>query len=132
MFHRILSAVQRVGVVLVILGAIGSLAMAQGQTGLLDDTPRLAVISAFGPELQLLLEQADIDTTYVIGGTTYHVGKLGGNDVVMFLSGVSMVNAAMKTQAAVDHFNITGVVFSGIAGGVDPSLNIGDVTVPGQ
>ncbi|MET3584730.1 nucleoside phosphorylase [Pseudorhizobium tarimense] len=50
----------------------------------------------------------------------------------MFLSGVSMVNAAMTTQQAIDHFDITSVVFSGIAGGVDPSLSIGDVVVSDQ
>ena len=48
---------------------------------------------------------------------------------MLFLSGVSMVNAAMTTQVALDRFAVTGIVFSGIAGGVDPDLNIGDVVV---
>jgi len=43
-----------------------------------------------------------------------------------------MVNAAMSTQALLDHFRITSIVFSGIAGGVNPSLNIGDVVIPAQ
>jgi adenosylhomocysteine nucleosidase len=38
----------------------------------------------------------------------------------------------MNTQQLIDRFHITGIVFSGIAGGVNPSLNIGDVTVPAQ
>jgi adenosylhomocysteine nucleosidase len=54
---------------------------------------------------------------------------LQGKPVVLFLSGVSMTNAAMNTQLALDRFRITHVIFSGIAGGVDPSLHIGDVTV---
>ena len=40
-----------------------------------------------------------------------------------------MVNAAMTTQLAIDHFNITHILVSGIAGGVNPNLNIGDVVV---
>ena len=40
-----------------------------------------------------------------------------------------MVNAAMNTQLVLDRFNVTHIVFSGIAGGVNPSLNIGDVVV---
>jgi len=40
-----------------------------------------------------------------------------------------MVNAAMNTQLVLDRFDITGIVVSGIAGGVDPSLHVGDVTV---
>ena len=48
------------------------------------------------------------------------------------LSGFSMVNAAMTTQAVLDRYTISGIVFSGIAGGVNPGLHVGDVTVPAQ
>ena len=67
--------------------------------------------------------------TQTIADVTYIVGKLQGKDVVLFLSGVSMVNAAMTTQAAIDHFKITRIVFSGIAGGTNPTLHAGDVVV---
>jgi adenosylhomocysteine nucleosidase len=98
----------------------------------LDDTPRIAVMSAFAAELQLLLSEAEIETTHVLHGITYHVGTLRGNDVVLFLTGVSMVNAAMTTERALNYFNIERIVFSGIAGGVNPNLHIGDVVVPAQ
>ncbi len=98
----------------------------------LDNTPRIAVISAFGAELALLLENAEIEKTYDLGGRNYYVGTIAGNDVVMFLSGVSMVNAALHTQIAIDQFNVERIVFSGIAGGVNDALNIGDVAVPAQ
>ncbi len=51
---------------------------------------------------------------------------------MLLLSGVSTVNAAMTTQALLDRYTITGIVFSGIAGGVNPALAIGDVTVPAR
>ena len=94
-----------------------------------DETPRIAVMSAFEPEwtsLQADLENAERTT---VNGTEFVTGTLSGQDVVLFLSGVSMVNAAMTTQAALDRFDISAIVFSGIAGGIDPSLNIGDVVV---
>jgi adenosylhomocysteine nucleosidase len=43
-----------------------------------------------------------------------------------------MVNAAMTTQALLDRVPVQAIVFSGIAGGVNPGLNVGDVTVPAQ
>jgi adenosylhomocysteine nucleosidase len=90
------------------------------------------VISAFGPEL-IALEAATRDKhPYVAGGVTFTTGVLEGKPVVLFLSGMSMVNAAMTTQAALDRFRITRVVFSGIAGGVDPALDVGDVVVAEQ
>lgn len=105
---------------------------AQGDDPCQDPTPRIAVVSAFSSELTLLLEEADIEAECVLTGVTYSVGTLRGSDVVMFLSGVSMVNAAMTTERAINHFNVERIVFSGIAGGVNPDLNIGDVVVPRQ
>lgn len=96
------------------------------------ETSRIAVMSAFPPEWVSL--QADLEgaETQVINGRKFITGKLAGQDVVLFLSGVSTVNAAMTTQLALDHFDISTIVFSGIAGGIDPSLNIGDVVVSDQ
>lgn len=98
-----------------------------------DDTiPRIAVVSAFEPETRLFLKEIQDSRAYVLNGRKFTTGVLGGQDVVVFLSGESMVNAAMTIQMALDHFNITALVFSGIAGGVNPGLSIGDVVVPAE
>lgn len=94
-----------------------------------DSTPRLAVMSAFGAELQLLLDESEIENECTVAGRVFTTGTLRGHDVVLFLSGGSMTNAAMTTQQAVDHFNITALIFSGISGGVNPRLHVGDVYV---
>src|SRR5690554_515933 len=96
---------------------------------LFDATPRIAVISAFEPELALLLDEVAEPASYTANGVTFTTGTLEGKPVVLFLSGVSMINAAMNTQLALDRFRVTHIVFSGIAGGVNPDLHIGDVTV---
>jgi adenosylhomocysteine nucleosidase len=98
----------------------------------LDETPRLAVISAFDAELDKLRSAAKITGTEVVNGRTHYLGTLEGHDVVLLLSGYSMVNAAMTTQALFDHFTVKGILFSGIAGGVNPGLQVGDVTVPAK
>ncbi|MGU3576401.1 5'-methylthioadenosine/S-adenosylhomocysteine nucleosidase [Brucellaceae bacterium C25G] len=97
-----------------------------------DETSRIAVMSAFEPEWIVLQEKLDNRQEVELNGTKFLTGQIEGKDVVLFLSGVSMVNAAMTTQMAIDKFNVNAIVFSGIAGGVDPSLNIGDVIVPEQ
>lgn len=96
------------------------------------DVPRIAVISAFDAEWVKLRAATTITGTRVINGRTHYLGRLAGQDVVLMLSGFSMVNATMTTQALLDRFTIRGIVFSGIAGGVNPALNVGDVTVPAQ
>lgn len=96
---------------------------------MLDDTPRIAVMSAFEPEWLVLQETLEGPAEHRLNGKRFLTGTIEGQPVVLFLSGISMVNAAMTTQLALDHFAIDGIVFSGIAGGVDPDLSIGDVVV---
>jgi len=104
----------------------------QVSTAGVDMTPRIAVLSAYQPELEELLARAEITDRQVINGRTYHLGRIAGHEIVLLTTGVSMVNAAMTTQTVLDHFTVTAIVFSGIAGGVNPELNIGDVVVPAQ
>jgi len=98
----------------------------------LDPVPRVAVMSAFAPEWQVLKAATTEQKTHSVNGIDFVTGKLAGRNVVLFLSGISMVNATMSTQVALDRFDITGIVFSGIAGGVDPALHVGDVVVAQQ
>jgi adenosylhomocysteine nucleosidase len=99
---------------------------------LLDRTPRIAVASAFEPEWTVLKSEIEEPSEHMVNGRSFITGRLAGKDVVLFLSGISMVNAAMNTQIALDRFSLTAIVFSGIAGGVDPALNIGDVVIADQ
>lgn len=94
-----------------------------------DGTPRIGVVSAYEPEWVDLKAALEGGVTHEANGVGFVTGTLEGEDIVLFLSGVSMVNAAMTTQMALDRFNITALVFSGIAGGVDPDLDIGDIVV---
>lgn len=96
----------------------------------LDAVPRTAIVSAFEPELVLLRSQLRQPRVHRVGGVEFTTGRLQGKPVLLFLSGISMTNAAMNTQRALDHFKVRRILFSGIAGGVDPSLHIGDVAVP--
>lgn len=115
-----------------LLGMLGLLPGLSRAAGTLDDTPRIAVLSAFQGELVSLLSRLQSPHTYTVNGVNFTTGVLQGKPVVLFLSGVSMTNAAMNTQLVLDRFHVTHLVFSGIAGGVNPALNIGDVTVPQQ
>ncbi|HXD39089.1 MAG TPA: 5'-methylthioadenosine/S-adenosylhomocysteine nucleosidase [Ramlibacter sp.] len=94
-----------------------------------DDATRVAIISAFPAELALLQSRIEQPRKQSVNGVEFTSGVLQGKPVVMFLSGVSMTNAAMNTQLVLDRFNVSHIVFSGIAGGVNPALNIGDVVV---
>ncbi len=122
--------------ILIILNLILLLALpvfAEGsQDVIADQSERIAIVSAFGPEIVKLKENAEIEQELVINGKSFTLCEIEGKKAVLFLSGISMVNASMTTQMALDTFNISHILFSGIAGGVNPDLNIGDVTIPAR
>lgn len=105
-------------------------AHAAGATCLTDCTPRIGIVSAFGAEADILLSETAQRRVHEIHGRRFTTGRLRGQRVVIVLSGVSMVNAAMVTQQLLDHFRIEQLVMSGIAGGIDPAHHVGDVIVP--
>ena len=94
-----------------------------------DHTRRTAVVSAFAPEMSILRGGVERAEVHSANGVEFVTGNLEGRDVVLFLSGISVVNAAMTVQLALDRFHVDRILFSGIAGGVDPDLNIGDVVI---
>ena len=98
----------------------------------LDPAPRIAVMSAYEPEWKALKAATGEAQSHYANGVEFVTGNLAGRKVVLLLSGVSMVNAAMTSQLALERFDITGIVVSGIAGGVDPGLHVGDVVVAGR
>ena len=119
--------------VLLLVGSSGVIANQSSNSAVvIDQSPRIAIVSAFGAELDAFISQAKIQRTVALNGRTVYLGTMGGHKVLMTLSGESMVNAAMTTQVLLDHFRVEKIVFSGIAGGVNPNLNIGDVVVPAQ
>ena len=95
---------------------------------------RIGIVSAFDPELTAI-EQAIIpkraeSKIEEVNGTRVRLVDLDGKHLYFFLSGMSMVNAALTTQMAVDRFQLDAIIFAGIAGAVDPALHPGDVVVP--
>jgi adenosylhomocysteine nucleosidase len=104
------------------------------QRGSSAEFDRIAIVSAFDPEL-MAIEQAIIpkkveNKIEEVNGTRVCLVDLYGKHLYFFLSGMSMVNAALTAQMAIDHFELDAIIFAGIAGAVDPTLHPGDVVVP--
>ena len=86
-------------------------------------------MSALADELGLLRAAMTDGHEADAGGHRFEVGTIGGRDVVVTSVGVGKVNAAMVATLAIDHFSPREVLFTGVAGGIDPVLGIGDVVV---
>lgn len=116
-----------------------SAAPATKNANLADLSPEkecVAVLASFPEELAavetvMIADPARVQTTR-IHGIEFKLAEINGRRFVFFLTGMSLVNAAMNTQLALDHFNVSAVFFTGIAGGIDPGFGPGDVVIPAQ
>jgi adenosylhomocysteine nucleosidase len=80
-------------------------------------------------ELRPLVKKMAL-TPSTIGGTEVHTGSLAGRNVIAALTGIGTTLSAELTERLLSATAISHVVVVGIAGGVDPSVQIGDVVVP--
>ncbi|THF74221.1 5'-methylthioadenosine/adenosylhomocysteine nucleosidase [Cohnella fermenti] len=87
------------------------------------------IIGAMQEEIDLLHSQMDDRVEMNRSGIVFYTGSLNEKPVVLCKCGVGKVNAAVYTQVLIDRFNVKQVIFTGVAGAVDPELNIGDVVI---
>lgn len=89
----------------------------------------IGLICAIPQELAHLTDVLADGRSEDVAHTVFHTGTIDGHDVVLAGSGMGKVNAAVVTTLLADRFGCRAVVFSGVAGGLDPSLAIGDIVV---
>ena len=64
-----------------------------------------------------------------IGNLLFYKGILEGKNVVLVESGIGKVNAAICATIMKEHFDVDKILFTGVAGGVNPDINIGDIVI---
>lgn len=89
----------------------------------------IGIIGAMQQEIKLLTESMKIKETKSIGMREYYLGKLFGKDVVLVFSKCGKVAAASTVTTLIEIFKVDLVLFTGVAGGADKTLNIGDIVI---
>jgi adenosylhomocysteine nucleosidase len=87
----------------------------------------VAILSAIPQELALLKSSIE-------GGLEAPPGVAGildGHRVVLVRAGIGKVNAAVTATLVIEQFRPRILVFTGVAGRLDPGLGVGDVVVAG-
>jgi nucleoside phosphorylase len=119
-------------IVLLFVGVVVIFSMAQ-KTDTCDDnistTPLSVIVTAFEDEQNAVLRRVESGYSCVVGNVTYHVVQYEGERLITYMSGVGPDAATRTTKQTLESFNVTLLVFAGIAGAVDPSLSVGDTVV---
>ena len=80
-------------------------------------------------ELGALLAAMPDEAPVVLAGREFWLGHLDGQDVVVVLSRIGKVAAAMTATLLVHEFGAERAIFTGTAGGLHESARVGDVVV---
>lgn len=92
----------------------------------------LGVICAMPEEIEHLtaaIDDASERREVGPSGFAFREGRLDGRPVVLVEAGIGKVNAALVATLLLDRFGCDGLILSGVAGGLDPGLGIGDVVI---
>lgn len=89
----------------------------------------IGIIGAMDIEVNKFKEIMTQKSTEIISGIDFVSGMLWGHSAVIAVSGVGKVNAAICTQTMILKYNPECIINSGVAGGIEKSLNICDMVV---
>ena len=83
-------------------------------------------------ELGALLALMPDEQRVRVAGRDFWAGHLHGRPVVAVLSRIGKVAAAITATVLLERFGVRAIVFTGVAGGLAPGVNVGDVVVATQ
>lgn len=89
----------------------------------------IGIICAIPEEFDHLERVMDSTAVQRIGAVDYYAGTLDGQAVVLARAGIGKVNAAMTATIMAHSHACRLIILSGVAGGLDPDLRIGDVVI---
>ena len=90
---------------------------------------RIALVSAMHEELAAVLARMPDEQKTTVAGREFWVGHWHGHEVVAVLSRIGKVAAASTATTLIERFGVSRMVFTGVAGGLAPQVNVGDVVV---
>jgi len=89
----------------------------------------IGIISAMQEEIQALLYKLENVTISEKGMRKYYKGTLFNKEVVLVFSRWGKVASAITTTQLINDFDISEIIFTGVAGGIKDDLNIGDIVI---
>ena len=89
----------------------------------------LGIIAALSEEVRHLGNALAVDDKIVRGSYSFRQGRLDDVPVVLVEAGIGKVNTALVATLLLDHFSCRSLLLTGVAGGIDPGLGIGDVVI---
>lgn len=95
----------------------------------MNEQTRIGIMGAMPEEIDGVVGLLDQVSRQTLGGRIYYSGEINKVPVVVVFSRWGKVAAAATVAALIHEFKITELIFTGVAGGIHPHLNIGDIVL---
>lgn len=89
----------------------------------------IGIMGAMDEEISLIKEEMVIQRVDTVAQRMFIVGKLNNHSCVCVKSGIGKTNAAITAEILVTKYNVDAIIFTGVAGGINPEIQIGDIVI---
>ena len=86
-------------------------------------------MGAMPEEIAPILEKVGAYRSTDIADNSYYEANYNGIDLVIAYSKIGKVFSTLTASTMIHHFGVEKMLFSGVAGGIDPALKIGDLII---
>ena len=90
---------------------------------------KLAIMGAMEEEIEPLLAYFDKVNVVEYANNKYYEVNYNGLDIVIAYSKIGKVFASLTASTMIEKFGCDTLLFSGVAGGINPKLKIGDLII---
>lgn len=90
---------------------------------------KFGIIGAMNEEIVELKDSMQDIEEKSLSSLKFYIGKLSGKEVVLVESGIGKVNAAISTTLLINEFKVDKIIFTGVAGAVNPDINVTDIVI---
>jgi len=89
----------------------------------------IAIQSALKIEVELIRRRLSNATTQRSGGVEYVTGTIGQKEIVLAAGGIGSTRAGACARSLIEHFHVESIIFCGVAGRINPRLEVGDIVI---
>ncbi len=90
---------------------------------------KIAIMGAMPEEIEPLLSHVQNIRKTEYAANTYYEAEYKGKEIVIAYSKIGKVFAALTAATLIEKFECDMLLFSGVAGAIDPDLEIGDLII---
>ncbi len=90
---------------------------------------KIAIVSALGREIKYVKDRIHLEKSFTINGYRFSYGSYKGREIILAISSVGKVNAALASQILISQLKVSSIINLGIAGALSKDVGLLDIVL---